>query len=175
MPSLPTRIRLRPLRDFLATEASGGIVLVTAALLALVWANSPWSDSYHRVWSTAVGLRIGSYSLSMDIRHWLNEGLMAIFFLVVGLERQQGGGGAGLRDGVVDPGHHAVQLRLDVVAFFANQGEHAAELGQRQAGDAGADTLLRLTIDASASHQRARGPRCNGSTSTFTCPRLSSR
>ena len=86
MPSLPIRTRLRPLRDFLATEASGGVVLVVAALVALVWANSPWSDSYERVWSTGVELRVGSYILSMDVRHWLNEGLMAIFFLVVGLE-----------------------------------------------------------------------------------------
>ena len=86
MPSLPIRSRLRPLSDFLATEAAGGIALVAAALVALVWANSPWGDSYQAVWSTAFELRVGSWSLGMDLRHWLNEGLMAVFFLVVGLE-----------------------------------------------------------------------------------------
>ena len=59
---------------------------MTAALVALVWANSPWSGSYQTIWSTVVELRVGSFILSMDVRHWLNEGLMAIFFLVVGLE-----------------------------------------------------------------------------------------
>ena len=61
-----------------------------------------------------------------------------------------GGGGAGLRDRLVDAGHHPVQLDLDVVAIFADEREHAAEFWEGQAGDAGVDGLLRLTIDASA-------------------------
>jgi len=84
--SRPIRTRLRPLKDFLATEAAGGIALIGAAMVALLWANSPWSDTYQRIWSTVVELRLESHVLSMDLRHWLNEGLMAIFFLVVGLE-----------------------------------------------------------------------------------------
>ena len=62
------------LRDFLATESGSGALLVGATVVALVWANSPWSDSYNRVWETH------------DARHWVNDGLMAVFFLVVGLE-----------------------------------------------------------------------------------------
>ncbi len=80
------RNRIQPLRDFLATESAGGIALVAAALVALLWANSPWSESYHRIWTTVLELRLGSQALTMDLRHWLNEGLMTIFFLVVGLE-----------------------------------------------------------------------------------------
>lgn len=80
------RSRIRPLRDFIATESAGGFALVAAALVALVWANSPWNGSYERIWSEVLELRLGSRSLTMDLRHWLNDGLMAIFFLVVGLE-----------------------------------------------------------------------------------------
>jgi Na+:H+ antiporter, NhaA family len=77
---------LSPLRDFLATEASGAILLAGAAVVALVWANSPWSQSYEDLWNTTAGISVGSHSLVLDLRHWINDGLMTIFFLVVGLE-----------------------------------------------------------------------------------------
>ena len=77
---------IRPLRDFLATESAGGFAVVVAALVALVWANSPWQASYERLWTTMFELHLGSWSLALDLRHWVNEALMAIFFLVVGLE-----------------------------------------------------------------------------------------
>src|SRR5690606_19334183 len=57
-----------------------------AALLALLWANSPWSESYLRLWGTEVALEVGARSLRMDLGHWINDGLMAVFFLVIGLE-----------------------------------------------------------------------------------------
>lgn len=57
-----------------------------AALVALIWANSPWSDSYFDLWSTSMTVGIGDYSLSKDLLHWVNDGLMVIFFFVVGLE-----------------------------------------------------------------------------------------
>src|SRR4029450_3395026 len=53
---------------------------------ALSWATSPWSEAYEAFWSTPVTLGIGDLSLSLDLRHWINDGLMALFFLVVGLE-----------------------------------------------------------------------------------------
>jgi NhaA family Na+:H+ antiporter len=99
MSSRPIRTRLPPLKDFLSTESTGGIVLVGAAIVALLWANSPWSSTYHRIWSEVFELRLGSRTLSMDIRHWLNEGLMAIFFLVVGLEIKREMAEGELRDG----------------------------------------------------------------------------
>lgn len=87
MSSRATRIVLiRPLRDFLATESAGGFAVVGAALLALAWANSAWQASYQQLWATDLEFRLGSLSLALDLRQWVNEGLMAIFFLVVGLE-----------------------------------------------------------------------------------------
>jgi NhaA family Na+:H+ antiporter len=76
----------RALREFLATETAGATLLVFATVVALVWANSPWQSSYERLWHTPLGIRLGRYGLELDLRHWVNDGLMAIFFLVVALE-----------------------------------------------------------------------------------------
>jgi NhaA family Na+:H+ antiporter len=73
-------------RQFLDTEASGGVVLLAAAMVALVWANSPWSASYRTLWSTDLTLGLGRYVLVENLQHWVNDALMAVFFLVVGLE-----------------------------------------------------------------------------------------
>ena len=78
-----------PVRDFLSTETGSAIVLLAAAVLALLWANSPWSDSYESVWRTSFSVRIGGSGVSTDLRHWVNEGLMTFFFLVVGLEAKR--------------------------------------------------------------------------------------
>jgi Na+/H+ antiporter NhaA len=78
-----------PLRDFLATETGGAMALLVAAVAALVWANSPWSDSYESVWSTELAIRLGDHMLALDLRGWVNEGLMTLFFLVVGLEARR--------------------------------------------------------------------------------------
>ena len=77
---------LSPLRDFLHTEAAGGALLVLAAVVALVWANSPWSGSYDSLWHSKATIEIAGHGLSLDLRHWVNDAAMAIFFLVVGLE-----------------------------------------------------------------------------------------
>jgi Na+:H+ antiporter, NhaA family len=77
---------LSPLRDFLRTETSGGVLLVAGALLALMWVNSPWAASYERLWSQSLSVGLGDHVLRLSLRQWLNEGLMTIFFLVVGLE-----------------------------------------------------------------------------------------
>ena len=78
-----------PVRDFLSTETGGAVVLVGAALAALVWANSPWPHSYESFWSTRLALSLGGHVLSASLRQWVNEGLMALFFLVVGLEAKR--------------------------------------------------------------------------------------
>jgi Na+/H+ antiporter NhaA len=75
-----------PLREFIATENSSAIVLLLATLIALVWANSPWAASYEALWSTELAIRVGGAELSLDLRHWINDGLMALFFFVAGLE-----------------------------------------------------------------------------------------
>ena len=78
-----------PVRDFLRTETGGAAVLLVATLAALAWANSPWSDSYQSVWTSKLSIRLGSHALTTDLRHWVNEGLMTFFFLVVGLEAKR--------------------------------------------------------------------------------------
>ena len=77
---------LRPLTDFLHQEAGAGVLLVVAAAVALVWANSPWSDAYVDLWSTEVALRVGDHTLELTLREWLNDVGMVLFFFVAGLE-----------------------------------------------------------------------------------------
>jgi len=77
---------LSPLRDFLRKESAGATLLCAGAVIALIWANSPWSSSYEDLWSTRVVMSFGEFTMDLDLRHWVNDGLMAIFFLVVGLE-----------------------------------------------------------------------------------------
>ena len=68
------------------TEAGSAGLLVVAAVVALVWANSPWADSYFSWWHTPVELAFGAGEISMDLHHWVNDGLMVVFFFVIGLE-----------------------------------------------------------------------------------------
>ncbi|MGH8952023.1 MAG: Na+/H+ antiporter NhaA [Acidimicrobiia bacterium] len=75
-----------PLREFIATENSSAIFLLAATVVALFWANSPWSSGYEQLWGTELTIRLGGSELSLDLRHWINDGLMALFFFVVGLE-----------------------------------------------------------------------------------------
>ncbi|HZA90375.1 MAG TPA: Na+/H+ antiporter NhaA [Solirubrobacterales bacterium] len=75
-----------PVRDFLHTEAGGAAVLLCATVAALLWANSPWPDSYESVWGTDLSIRLGDAGISQDLRDWVNSGLMTFFFLVLGLE-----------------------------------------------------------------------------------------
>jgi Na+/H+ antiporter NhaA len=74
------------LERFLHIEAAGGIVLLLAAALALAWANSPWAASYDAIWHAPVTLGIGTFISIQSLHFWINDGLMTIFFLVVGLE-----------------------------------------------------------------------------------------
>ena len=81
------RVRaLAPLRDFLHTESAGAVLLVSGAIFALLWSNSPWSASYESLWNSRIALTIAGHSLELDLRRWVNDGLMTIFFFVVGLE-----------------------------------------------------------------------------------------
>jgi Na+/H+ antiporter NhaA len=78
-----------PLRDFLSTETAGATALLGATVAALLWANSPWPDSYESFWRTVLSIRLGDSGITMDLRGWINEGLMTLFFLVVGLEARR--------------------------------------------------------------------------------------
>ncbi len=72
------RTLVRPVQRFMQVEAAGAVVMLAAAVVALVWANSPWSAGYDSLWATSVG--------DLSLQEWVNDGLMALFFLVVGLE-----------------------------------------------------------------------------------------
>src|ERR1700733_7187876 len=78
-----------PVRSFLSTEEGGAIVMLGAAIAALAWANAPGGHSYESVWTTKLAIRIGNTGIGTDLRHWVNEGLMTLFFLVVGLEAKR--------------------------------------------------------------------------------------
>jgi len=82
----PIEVLLRPINDFLRKEASGGILLIIFTVIALAWANSPWYDSYHELWDTYISINAGNFDLNLSLHHWINDGLMVIFFFVVGLE-----------------------------------------------------------------------------------------
>lgn len=76
----------RPVRHFVATEEGGATILLAAAIAALVWANSPWGSTYEAVWTSELSIRIAETELSHSLRDWVNDGLMALFFFVIGLE-----------------------------------------------------------------------------------------
>ncbi len=80
------RLIARPVREFLDTEVAGGVVLLIATAVALVWANSPLQDSYRSFLTTELSIELGGYSISEDVQHWVNDALMTLFFFVVGLE-----------------------------------------------------------------------------------------
>ncbi|HEX5195067.1 MAG TPA: Na+/H+ antiporter NhaA [Solirubrobacteraceae bacterium] len=76
-----------PLRDFLRTETGSAAFLLTGAVAALVWANV--GSSYERVWTTSLSVLIGGAGVTLDLREWVNSGLMTLFFFVVGLEARR--------------------------------------------------------------------------------------
>ncbi|MEJ2614628.1 MAG: Na+/H+ antiporter NhaA [Ignavibacteriaceae bacterium] len=77
---------MKPFQEFIQTEASGGILLLICTLFALIWANSSFSEAYFHIWHTKISIFISGTGLEYSLHHWINDGLMAIFFFVVGLE-----------------------------------------------------------------------------------------
>ncbi|HWD68693.1 MAG TPA: Na+/H+ antiporter NhaA [Solirubrobacteraceae bacterium] len=78
-----------PVRDFLTTESGGAGVMIVATVAALIWANSPAHHSYTTVWGTRLSFHLGGDVIGADLRTWINQGLMTLFFLVVGLEAKR--------------------------------------------------------------------------------------
>jgi len=77
---------IHPFERLVRTRPISGILLFASVLIALVWANSGFKDSYHHLWETPFAISIGDYTLSRTLHHWVNEGLMSIFFFLIGLE-----------------------------------------------------------------------------------------
>jgi NhaA family Na+:H+ antiporter len=84
----PSRLEplLRPISEFMAAESACGILLLLSTAAALIWANSPWAHSYQQLWHIYIGYQFAGAAYAMSLEHWVNDGLMAIFFLLVGLE-----------------------------------------------------------------------------------------
>lgn len=80
------QLLLRPLERFLELDSASGLVLMAAALAAFAWANSPWAGAYGAMQHVDVGLEAGPLGFHMSLAHWVNDGLMAVFFFLVGLE-----------------------------------------------------------------------------------------
>ena len=79
------RIRLLA-EQFAGLSTSSGLLMLVGVIAALAWANSPWRDGYQRLWETPLRIGVGSWALELSLQHWMNDGLIVIFFLVVGLE-----------------------------------------------------------------------------------------
>ena len=77
---------LAPVHRFMASAPAGGIVLLVCAAIAMAWANSPWAHSYHALWETPLTLAIGASGAQLTLHQVINDGLMAVFFFLVGLE-----------------------------------------------------------------------------------------
>lgn len=77
---------IRPIQSFFENKLVGAGLLMLATVVALVWANSPWAESYEHLLHTEIALIVGDFTLSKTAVHWLNDGLMGVFFFVVGLE-----------------------------------------------------------------------------------------
>jgi Na+:H+ antiporter, NhaA family len=77
---------VEPFQRFIHAQSTGGVLLLAATVVAMIWANSPWAESYGTFWNTPVSLVVGSHALTETLLEWINDGLMAMFFFVIGLE-----------------------------------------------------------------------------------------
>jgi Na+:H+ antiporter, NhaA family len=75
------------INKFIKEESFGGFLLILITIIAVVWANSNWADAYHRIWhEVKLGWSFGDFAMKYSLQHWINDGLMAVFFFMVGLE-----------------------------------------------------------------------------------------
>lgn len=77
---------VKPVNAFISKTTTSGIVLFIATVIAIFFANSPWAEAYHHFWHHEIGISFDDLELKLSLHHWINDGLMAIFFFVVGLE-----------------------------------------------------------------------------------------
>jgi Na+/H+ antiporter NhaA len=121
----------RPFPSVIRGERGAALLLVAAVVLALLWSNSPWHATYAAVWHAPIALTIGPWTLGADLRTWIDEGLMTLFFLVVGLEAKRERDLGELREGR--------RLTVPVLAGLAGMATSAAVYLAITAGAAGAD------------------------------------
>jgi len=85
-PATPIQVITSPFVRFVRMEAAGGIVLLASTVVALLWSNSPWHQSYHNLLETPLTVGFGPFVVTENRHHWINDGLMSLFFFLVGLE-----------------------------------------------------------------------------------------
>jgi Na+/H+ antiporter NhaA len=124
----------RPLRALVGTESAGATVMLAATVVALVWANSGWSDSYRELWSTEAAVSLGRHDVASSLGHLVNDGLLALFFFVIGLEvrRELSIGELTNRRGFVLPavaGVGGMVLPVALYLLIAPSGEAAGAWG----------------------------------------------
>lgn len=119
-----------PIQRILAVEAASGIALIVAAAIAIGWANSPWADLYQDALHAELAVSLGPWAYAQPVHHWINDGLMTLFFFVVGLELR----------GELHHGHLRTPRRAALPALAAVGGMlvPAAIYGALNAGHAGA-------------------------------------
>ena len=134
---------LAPFEQFTALEASGGILLLAAAALALVWANSPWSASYFALWQTEIRVGAAGFDLAKPLILWINDGLMAVFFFVVGLEIKR----ELLVGELASPGKAALPIAAAVGGMAVPAGIYALLNGLIEGGEASAGWGIPMATD----------------------------
>ncbi len=122
IPSAPAAAYVKPFHTFFQLEAAGGIVLLLCAAVALVWANSPAAGSYLALWEAYLTVGVGSFAINKPVLLWINDGLMAIFFFLVGLEIKRE-----LLDGeLASPRQAALPMAAALGGMLAPAGIYAA-------------------------------------------------
>lgn len=153
---------VRPFHLFARRHASGGLVLLGCAILALAWADSPWAGTYAQMLHVPLGISLGDQVLRLDLRDWNNDGLMAIFFFGVGLEIK--------REFLVGELAERRKAMLPIVAAVGGMVVPAltdAGLNFSGAGARGWGIPMATDI-AFAAHQIARIPQCARLSCAFT-------
>ncbi|GAA2176247.1 Na+/H+ antiporter NhaA [Agrococcus versicolor] len=115
--------------DRLRTESGSALLLVAVAIVALAWANSPWSDAYVGLWETHAAVTVGDFAIDLSLHHWVNDGLMVIFFFLIGLEVREELAVGSLRQrsrAIVPLVAGLVGVALPAVIYLAIAGREAA-------------------------------------------------
>ena len=121
-----------PVRRLIRTGVAGAGLMVAATLVALIWANSPWGATYDRLWHTELAVRFGTAEIAMDLRHWVNDGLMVFFFFLIGMEvrRELSMGELVQRSRLTVPALAAIAgLTVPALIYLAVNADGAGEVG----------------------------------------------
>ncbi len=137
---LVDRLIIEPSTRFINNSSASGIVLFSSAFLAILLANSPWSDTYHAIWKYQFSIGFDEFIIRKDLHHWINDGLMAVFFFVVGLELKReiiGGELSNIKSAILPIGAAVGGMIIPALIYlvFNNEGAGADGWGIPMATD----------------------------------------